>query len=584
MDRNDQSSQPRPSRENRTGDSRSSESWATLTPADLIRSVSRRLPSVLVTTLLVAIAVAAILVAWPNQYSSDGMFYVRLGRGAVSIDPTTEPTRSVSLQESRTSEVMSISQMLNSREIADRVVRTVGARAINHPRNWVERLTRIANESSADVEENDERIKYEHQIAHEEAVKKVLKSVSINVPKDSYTVSVTAKGSDPLLAQQIVQAFMDEYGAYHVEAHRSNGSLDFFEKQTKASQSAALNARKALQEARGQMGWLSSESSEKALGERIIELELALDQAESSYAESQSRTAALKQQLAQVQEWVPMEVSRVANEAAFGMRTYLYEAQMEDGEKLSKVTSNHPRYKILQQKINQGNQIVDAAGDEREQTTEALNPIRIKLESEFQTAFAENAGLKSRLESLQASMEQAKADLRRLNEDAIKLAELSWTADIAEENFLAHAKSLESSRVTHELDKQEMSDVSVIQNASLNLKKVGPPRLALGVVGMMLGFCIGVLQALIRDNPIATRDAQEVSTAPEQRARHYGEDDNDYFVTPPKRTNRDALTSAEREFAQADQARHDLTVHSSSKPGPVVKGEKKQDEWVSMPR
>ena len=559
----------------------SSESWATLTPADLIRSVSRRMPSVLVTTVLVAVVVAAMIFAWPNQYSSDGLFYVRLGRGAVSIDPTTEPTRSVSLQESRSSEVNSISQMLNSREIADRVVRNVGARAINHPRNWIERLARIAGKDDAQVEENDERIKYEQQIAHEEAVKKVLKSVSINVPKDSYTISVTAKGSDPLLSQQIVQAFMDEYGAYHVEAHQSTGSLDFFEKQTKASQTAALDARRDLQQARKELGWMSTESAEKSIRDRIIELELALDQAESGYAESQSRTQALKEQLEGVKEWVPMEVSRVANDTAVGMRTYLYEAQMVDGEKLSKVTANHPRYKILQNKISQGNEIADATEDEREQRTEALNPIRITLESEYQTAYAKNAGFKSRLESLRSSMTEARADLARLSQDATQLAELSWTADIAEENFLSHAKSLESSRITSELDKQEMSDVSVIQNASLNLKKVGPPRLALSLVGVLLGLCMGVLQALIRDNPAAARETQ-ASTPIHDEAKPNAVDaqpheENEYFDTPAKTMRRESLGTKSREYAESVD--HPVSVHSS----PVSK-ETKQDEWVSIPR
>ena len=69
-----------------------SEAWATVTPADLTRIVARRLPSVFFTTVFVTAAVAAVLLAWPNQYASDGLFYVRLGRGAVSLDPTRPVT------------------------------------------------------------------------------------------------------------------------------------------------------------------------------------------------------------------------------------------------------------------------------------------------------------------------------------------------------------------------------------------------------------------------------------------------------------------------------------------------------------
>ncbi|KAA1259710.1 Chain length determinant protein [Rubripirellula obstinata] len=488
----------------------SPESWATVTPADLVRSISRRLPSVLVTTLLVMLLIGGLLLAWPNQYASDGLFYARLGRGAVSMDPTTEPTRSVSLQESRSSEVNSISQMLTSREIMDRVVRKVGAREINHPRNWIEKVGNLvssneAKEATQQSESNNDRIETAQQLAHEVAVKKVAKAVTVTVPKDSYTISVLAKGSDPMLVQEIVQAILDEYGAYHVEAHRSNGSLDFFEQQSKDSRGAALASHEALQQARQDMGWMSAESAEKAIQERMVELEIALDKAESDLADSESRTKVLKQRLAGIKEWIPMETMQVANEAADLMRSQLYESQLNDGEKLAKVTTSHPRYKLLREKMSSGAEIVDSVGSERQQSTEAINPIRVKLETDYEVAMAKTAGLRSRRDSVSRSLAAAKQDAKRLTKDAVVLNELAWKAEIAENIYLDHSESLESTRLMHELDMQEMSDVSVIQNASLNLKKVGPPRAILFGLGGLLGLCVGVLQALVRDNPVGSK-------------------------------------------------------------------------------
>lgn len=481
------------------------DAWATVTPADLIRSISRRLPSVILTTILVTALIAGVLIAWPNQYASDGLFYVRLGRAAVSADPTAQPSGSVSLQESRASEVLSISEMMTSREVADRVVKSVGAREINEPRTWIDRAVKslgdlVPGESSrADIDLGT----YDRQIAHEAAVERVQNAIKVTVPKEGYTVAVGATCPDPLLAQSIVQALMDEYGTYHVEAHRSNGSLDFFERQTKASERSAIDSQKLLQKTRNQMGWMSTESSEETLRQRILNLEVSLDQAESDYADSESLVGSLKMQLGQVESWIPVETSKVADNAADGMRTALYEYQVTEGERLSKVTPNHPRYKQLRDKIDSGEEIVSSQGNEREQTREAVNPVYLQLETDYQAALAKTAGLKARRASLKQSLEEAQQDLHRLNEDMVKLAELRWKADISEKNYLSHAESLESARLVHELDNQQMSDVSVIQNASLNLKKVGPPRLALTLVGGLLGLCLGMLQALIRENPVA---------------------------------------------------------------------------------
>ncbi|QDT02873.1 Chromosome partition protein Smc [Rubripirellula lacrimiformis] len=509
----------------------STSGWDALTPADLAKTMVTRMPSVLTTAAIVTVVIAGLLWSMPNQYISDGMFYARLGRGALTIDPTADASQVVSLQDSRSSEVASISEMLSSREVADRVVRRIGAREINFPRTWIDRLgNRIGQwtQSAVPASTDDpvsgmDRTEYDRQLAHEAAVRKVTNAVTIAVPKNSYTVSVSANYSDPLVAQKVVQAYMDEYGAYHVEAHQSTGSLDFFEQQTSLSHATAVDARKKLQTTKNEMGWMSAASAEASLRERILNLELSLDQTNSELAESKSKAESLTARLTSIEEWIPMEVTKVANNAVDGMRTQLYGYKIQDGEELSKVTASHPRYKILKDKIDQGEEMVDSAQADREQTVEGRNPLRMSLESDLQTAKTTAAGYASRRDSLTSSLAQAREELRRLNQDAVVLAELNWAADIAETNYLSHSKSLESSRMMQELDNEIMSDVSVIQQASLNLKKVGPPRFLLTIVGGILGVCFGMLQALLRSGPqtVATTNAAQPSQLdlPEKRPK-----------------------------------------------------------------
>jgi polysaccharide biosynthesis protein PslE len=479
--------------------SQSLDFWSSLSPAELVSMVARRWPSVLATTILCTALAIAALFAWPNQYVSDGAFYVRLGRGAISVDPTSQSSQTVSMQESRSSEVASILEMLNGREIADRVVKDVGAREINHPRTWVERLTQnLSRKTTAPENSSLERTEYDQQIAHEEAVSRVRNSVGVTIPKVGYTVSVGATTPDAHLSQRLVQSYLDNYGDIYVEAHQANGSLSFFEKQTEACRSEAIAAQEALQNARTETGWMSLDLSEKSLQSRILELELALDQSQSQLADAEAHSRELKYQLDATDRWVATEVTSVANQAADGMKTALLDYQMKDSEKLSRVTPGHPRYRILQDKLEQGEKLVDGEKEAREETVEALNPIYLTTQAEYQKYAAKAVGLESRRDALLANLEDARADLKRLNQDSIKLADLDWTAKISEKNFLTQSERLESARITSELDRQKMSDVSVIQNASLNLKKVGPKRFMLGTLALFGAFGLGVAQAIVR--------------------------------------------------------------------------------------
>jgi uncharacterized protein involved in exopolysaccharide biosynthesis len=515
-----------------------------VTPGDVLRSIRRRIPSVLFTTIVVTVAIIGLLVVWPNQYRSEGMMYVRLGRGAVGGDPTTKTTNSVSMQESRTAEVVSIGEMIGSREIAERAVDRVGVETINQPRNWIEQATNdlhafLASDSiwvnwlpGGEPKTVGEMTaeEYAAQIEREKAIKTVTKAINIGVAKNGYTVAVAGKEDDPLLVQSIVQAVMDEFGSYHVEAHRVKGSESFFDTQARESRELAIAARKKLQETRNAMGWISAESAERTLSERIIDLEMKLSSADSELAEAISQAEELRRQLEATDQWVPVEVTLgIANAAGDQMRSQLYDVQVQDGDELSRLSPSHPRYKRIKDKMDKSENLAGSEREERQETREAINPVYQELEKQFQTVRAKAVGMASRRDSIADRLASTQADLQRLNNDVTTMSQLSWEAEIAEDTFREHARSLEQARINTELDNQQMSDVSVIQEATLNLKKSGPARGLLSVVGAMFAFSLGLLQAILRDSPVQPREPGR--TMPERHPLNRRDDEEESATT-----------------------------------------------------
>nr|WP_306796971.1 exopolysaccharide biosynthesis protein [Rhodopirellula sp. JC740] len=572
------------------------ESWAMVTPAEVLRSFRRRLPSIVFTTLLVTAAVVALLVVWPNQYRSEGLMYVRLGRGALAVDPTTKATQSVSMQESRTAEVVSIGEMIGSREIAERAVDKIGVEQINQPRTWMDQAAKDVEEFLASdhalvswLPKSEGKTvgeltaeQYEAQLEREQAIKKVSKAINVEIAKNGYTVAVAGKGDDPLLIQSIVQAVMDEYGRYHVQAHSVEGSESFFEKRAQESRDAALTARRTLQETRNEMGWLSAASAEETLRKRIIDLEAKLSTADSELAEAISQAEELRRQLDGTEEWVPVEVTLgIANAAGDQMRSQLYDVQIKDGEELARVSPNHPRYKLLQDKMQQSAQLAESERDEREERREAINPVYQELETQFQTVRAKAVGLQSRRDAINDRLASTQSDLKRLNADSTRLAELTWEAELAEETYRDHARSLEEARVNSELDELQMSDVSVIQDATLNLKKSGPMRGLLSVVGLLLGLSLGLLQAILRDSPVTSTGGSRAdfsrSKADRARARTTTSD------SPAETSEPDHLLDAPDSF-ETDDSESSEPVPASSGTNPLTMNDTSGSYNAPVPR
>ena len=525
-----------------------------MSPADVMGLFLRRLPSIVFVTVVVTAAAIGAAIAWPNQYGSDGLFYVRLGRSAVAADPTAQASETVSVQDSRAAEVASVTEMLMSREIADRVVRQVGAEQLNAPRNWLDRFevrvgewlnpedaagsipvptaqdahddTILASAADQPIDQSIDQhlvsvvslsdtpstlasdngvIDARAQLEHEKAIRKLKDNVNVEASEKGFTISVHSKLSDPFLAQAVTQAYLDQYGALHVSAHETPGSYNFFEQQTEISRSEAIQAQRELQNRRNELGWMSFDRAEEALQLRIVEVQTALDSTVGQHAEAIRQAEALREDLKTVEPWIPVEVARVANEAADDIKAALYDVQVDEGERMSRVTPNHPRYRILKRKLEQGESLSSVELPEREESREAINPVHQELTRELQTAEARVAGLAARKESLASSLDEANKQLAKLNHDAIELAELDWKAQIAQRNYVNGTESLESARLIRELDRQQLSDVTVIQPASLNLKKVGPPRAALAIVGLLAGGCLGLVQALVRPAPRSRR-------------------------------------------------------------------------------
>ena len=482
-----------------------------MTLGDAWRAVRRRWKSTFVVTLLVSLAVVALLVAWPNRYASEGMLFVRLGRGSVSLDPASTASATVSLQESRAAEVASVREILASRAIAERVVDAIGQDEILRPRHWSAALAqslarrRPGWAGGPATDGSPQSQQYAQAIEREEAIAAVQDALNVHVAKDSYTLIVQARSGDPYLSRAIVQTAMDQCNGYHVQAHRSDGSLAFFDRQHQQAFEAAVAAQQELKESKNRMGLLSAESMELTLRERITQLQTALDQTRAQRQASQAEVEQLQQQIASLDQWVPTATTQgVANGAGEDMRTALFGLELESSDTAARFTPEHPRYQQMQERLAVSKAIVGQQTQERMLTQEALNPIRQNLETTLRQSQARSAGLDAQLQSLQSLQEAADAQLQRLNGDAVQLAQLQWQASVAEQNYLAHAQSLEQARVMHALDAEQMSDLSVVQPAALMLKKVGPPRMVLSLVGCLLGLALGLLQALLRDASPAT--------------------------------------------------------------------------------
>lgn len=481
----------------------SQNSFAALSRHDLTSALNRhKVSAILITLLLIPVMIGGVILI-PSKFDSYGQLLVRLGRGSVSMDPTTSLTQTVSLQESRSSQVNSVTEMLESRALAERVVRRIGADRILESHStleeWFGRLSKLLPASEPQSMGELSKDEVAEQIEHENAVKALQSMFAIFRTKDAYTINLEVRSGAPFLSQDLLEAYMEEYQTYHVQAHRSPGSLEFFENQTKFAFAKAVEAQDKLRKAKTDRGIIEVEAAKSALRGLLSQAESDLLNTDSEIAATMAEQETLASDIDVLPAKIETEkLTGIAKVSGNTIRQSLYELEVKYQDLSSKLRPGHPQLNALEKQLKSAAAIAkDEVGDSP-QTRESLNPIRQSLELNLRGAQSRLAGLLSKKASLESKLVGLREQSAQLNADAVELAQLSWQASLTESSYMRAAESRDQAKQLADLDSQNVTEISVVQPATLGLKKVKPQRSVLAVLAVLLAGTLGFGQALIR--------------------------------------------------------------------------------------
>lgn len=430
---------------------------------------------------------------------------IRVGRESVALDPTATTGQTIMLQKTQDAEVNTALDILNSAALQKRVVESVGVNRI------------LADDPAAASTEgdaprpstNDSPSRLDTWLRSlrlsepgdelDLALRRIEKGLRASAGKNSTVISVKYTAVTPELARDVVAAVTDTFLAEHVRLNRTNGSLGFFTEQEAQSAAALAAAQNELRDHKIKYNVASGETEQALLAEQVKSVELELLQTARSLSYSIARIADLKSQIADLKpEVVTNRVAGMPNEAKDGMREKLYELELKEGQLRSRFTDEHPLVHEVEKQRESAGQILESLPDERIHTTEALNTNQRKLELSLAEERATERALVARKKVAATQLEELNGKVRTLNEEDVILTTLERKVKLLEDRYRMHAAKLEEARVNDALEQERITNVNVVQPATLVRKPVWPNKrlfLMLGLV-MATGGAFGVAVVL----------------------------------------------------------------------------------------
>jgi uncharacterized protein involved in exopolysaccharide biosynthesis len=496
---------------------------------DLLRVLGRHKKKSLAASAMIVAGAALAILAMPTKYRSDAKLFVRVGRETVGLDPTAVTGQTLEIRTSREEEVNSVLAMLKTRSLAEKVVDSIGPEPIlaNPGQSALvtdleARLTWLKLESKRALQAIlPMNAAQPSQNAHprQEAVTWVVENTEFAVPKLSTVIDLSCTAGSPKLAQQILNKLIETYLTEHARLNRTAGSEDFFREQTVTIGAQLAKKKHELRDLKNQLGVESIASQRALLANKKSAVEQQKLQTDGETAASLARTNALKQAIASLdEEVVTNRVSGRPNAAADGLRQKLYDLEIRERELLEKYADNHPFVISVRQQVAKLREIYSSENDSRSELTYALNDNRRRLELELMVEEARLAGLKATEDSLETQRSELLAELQQVNSYAIQIEDLERQTAVLEDEYRTHAHNLELARIDNELLRQGITNVNIVQSATLPELPAGPSKSALAGGGLLFAMLGGIVIALTAehfDERIRSpREAEEVTSLP----------------------------------------------------------------------
>jgi polysaccharide biosynthesis protein PslE len=443
--------------------------------------------------LIIAVSVSVTLLLWPRSYQSEGKLFVRLGRENATLDPTASVGQEhlAGLSYSSENEVNSVVEVLNSRGLLEKVVDAIGpGEILATGDSWLAPWSRWQSRSEA-----------ANQRSRDQAVRQLMRGVKVFAVRKSNIVQVSCVAQSPPMAQKIIAKLIDLYLDEHIRLNRPPETHEFFVKQTDGLRTGLTKAEETLRDLKTSTGLSSPAQQRQVLVSRMARLQDDVAEAEAAEAAARSRVAALGKQLAGLPETrLASHTEGIADEGTNRMREQLYALQLKKEDAAAKYSPEHPVMQQLERQFAAAKQTLDQQATSRPQATTAINHPYEETHLALLREEPLLAGTQAKATALRGQLAAVTRQWKRFNEGELRIAQLDREVELLQTNYHKSATALDQARLDRALELQRMSNISIVQPATLDLKAVSPPlraSLALGVVLAALG---GLGLAVLRDN------------------------------------------------------------------------------------
>jgi uncharacterized protein involved in exopolysaccharide biosynthesis len=299
-------------------------------------------------------------------------------------------------------------------------------------------------------------------------------------------IKITYTNSDAKMSARVLDILGKLYMQKHLLVHRPTGTYTFFQKEVDQYQKQLKDLEAGLVQFGKKENVVTAEQEKKDTLDQLSTFDATRQTTLAAISDIEHRIDEL-QKLAK--HTAPRRITQVRTSAILleQLRSTLFNLNLKRTELLTKY---EPSYRLVQdvdKEIAETRAAIpqNEKAPNVEQTTDA-DPTYDWLTSELAKSRSELAGLRARAAETQRIVAAYRERARHLDEKGIVQQDLLRAARLAEENYFSALRKQEEARMSDELDRNRIVNVTIAENANV-------PQIP--VISSLMKLVLGIILA-----------------------------------------------------------------------------------------
>lgn len=320
------------------------------------------------------------------------------------------------------------------------------------------------------------------------------KNFEVSHAAGSTVMDISFRWGDPEIAQAVVKDWVETYITERTQALGRKSLYAFYEGQVNTSATEIKSYKEQILKHLNEIGAASITDRLEDLSERINVLRGETFNTSRLIASSDSALQSTRDQL----KTQPKEVTTVRqialNPQQQDLRRLLNQKLLEKADMMRTYTDNAPPVKALDASIRAMQaQVASESNTVQSSENRAPNTLEIHLQRVLLDESSNNLALRTQLVQQQKQLVNLEAQRKEAMEIEPELARLARELSATERNYALYVDNLEKSRIDRELDKSQISNIAVIEEATLNPGRIFPKTLVMLLLAIPFAIVVGLL-------------------------------------------------------------------------------------------